>query len=341
MPVSTNSAAVLDYLAKLNAHPRDARIQFEESTHIYTVDGDSNYMSVTTWNHHHFPKFDSKKIISQIVNSRKHKTDPEYKYYMMTAEQIEAMWNANRDGASSSGTNMHYDIECYYNQVEVTNDSIEYAYFRKFLEENPHLLPYRTEWMIYHEDLKIAGSVDMVYRNPDGTLLIYDWKRCKEIVKTNAYGSTATTECVRHLPDTNFWHYALQLNTYKTIIEEKYGAKVVGLCLVCLHPDNANGSYQIINVPFLEKEIAELFDYRRSMVTTGPQGTKDPQGTKVMPPAVKKASTKPIDSYFIKAPSDPKGSKDPTYTKAPTGPPSGGPKSAYKPNGLLINLDTL
>jgi hypothetical protein len=196
--------------------------------------------------------------------------------------------------------------------------------------------------MIYHEDLKIAGSVDMVYRNPDGTLLIYDWKRCKEIVKTNAYGSTATTECVRHLPDTNFWHYALQLNTYKTIIEEKYGAKVVGLCLVCLHPDNANGSYQIINVPFLEKEIAELFDYRRTMLHT--------QGTKVMPPAgvPAGASTKPIDSYFIKgpkdptytkAPTDPKGSKDPTYTKAPTDPK--GAKPAYKPNGLLINLDTL
>jgi hypothetical protein len=241
---------------------------------------------------------------------------------------------------------MHYDIECYYNQVEVTNDSIEYAYFRKFLEENPHLLPYRTEWMIYHEDLKIAGSVDMVYRNPDGTLLIYDWKRCKEIVKTNAYGSTATTECVRHLPDTNFWHYALQLNTYKTIIEEKYGAKVVGLCLVCLHPDNANGSYQIIEVPFLEKEIAELFDYRRSMVTTGPQGAKVmppagppagvPAGAPAGVPAGAKVSTKPIDSYFIKAPTDPKGSKDTTYTKAPTY-----KKPAYKPNGLLINLDTL
>ena len=54
------------------------------------------------------------------------------------------------------------------------------------------------------------------------------------------------------------------------------------------------------------------------------------QGTNVVPPAVKKASTKPIDSYFTKAP------KGPTYTKAPKG-----PKPGYKPNGLLINLDTL
>ena len=164
--------------------------------------------------------------------------------------------------------------------------------------------------MIYHEDLKIAGSVDMVYRNPDGTLLIYDWKRCKEIVKENAYGSTATTACVRHLPDTNFWHYALQLNTYKTIIEDKYGAKVVGLCLVCLHPDNANGSYQIINVPFLEKEIADLFEYRRTMLLP------------------KKAASMLVEESSFH--SDPKGK-----------PLSGGPKQGYKPKGLMIDLGGL
>jgi hypothetical protein len=104
----------------------------------------------------------------------------------------------------------------------------------------------------------------MVYENEDGTLLIYDWKRCKEILKVNAYGGKALTACIRHLEDTNFWHYALQLNTYKTIIEEKYGKKVVGLCLVCLHPNNAD--YQLIPVPFLEKEMVDLFLYRKEML---------------------------------------------------------------------------
>jgi hypothetical protein len=252
-------------LKEKHAHPRDAFIQFEESTHIYTVHGDRSYMSVTTWNHHHFPKFDADKIIKQIIGSRKHKDDPEYKYYLMTASQISDMWNANRDSASSSGTNMHYDIECYYNQIAVHNDSVEYRYFQNFLKENPHLHPYRTEWTIYNEDLKIAGSVDMVYENPDGTLLIYDWKRCKEITKVNAFGGKALTPCIRHLEDTNFWHYALQLNTYKAIIEEKYGKKVTGLCLVCLHPNNDD--YQLIEVPFLEQEMKDLFEYRKEMLS--------------------------------------------------------------------------
>jgi ATP-dependent exoDNAse (exonuclease V) beta subunit len=247
-------------------------------------------MSVTTWNHHHFPKFDADKIIKQIISSKKHKTDPTYKYYQMTAEQIMDMWNANRDGASSAGTNMHYDIECYYNQMEVSNDSIEYRYFQNFLKENPHLHAYRTEWTIYHEELKIAGSVDMIYENPNGTLLIYDWKRCKEIVKENAYGSTATTECIQHLPDTNFWHYALQLNTYKTIIEEKYGKKVVGLCLVCLHPNNAD--YQLIEVPFMEKELVDLFEYRKQMLVKQAQAKPKASAKKSEEKPVSKPSTK-------------------------------------------------
>ena len=35
------------YLANLNPHPRDSHISFDEGPHIYTIDGDSDYMSVT------------------------------------------------------------------------------------------------------------------------------------------------------------------------------------------------------------------------------------------------------------------------------------------------------
>jgi len=255
-----------EYLAHKNVHPRDANISFEEGPHIYTVMGErGTYTSVTTWNHKHFPHFDSDSIIDKMLSSPKMQ-DPEYKYYGMTKEQILAQWNTKRDSSAQAGTNMHYDIECYYNNMPVENNSIEFQYFNNFKSDYPELTPYRTEWMVYYEELKLSGSIDMVFENPDGTIQIYDWKRVQEIVYDTDYKKFATTSCISHLPDTNFWHYSLQLNTYKKILEEKYGKKVTGLYLICLHPDNVNKNYERIELPILEKEMNDLFDLRRKEV---------------------------------------------------------------------------
>ena len=136
-------------------------------------------------------------------------------------QEIKDLWEKNRVEASEAGTKMHYDIECFYNNNTVTNDSIEYLYFTKF-HNSQALKPYRTEWMVYDKELQLAGSIDMLYENEDGTLDICDWKRSKEIKKYNRWQSS-TTECIEHLPDSNFWHYALQLNTYKFLLEKNYG----------------------------------------------------------------------------------------------------------------------
>ena len=161
---------------------------------------------------------------------------------------------------------MHYDIECYYNECPQQNDSIEYEYFTRFREKFSELKPYRTEWMVYHEELRLAGSIDMIYINPDGSLLIYDWKRSKGIEKAPRFNKFAKTECINHLPDTNYWHYCLQLNVYKAILEEKYQQKVSEMYLVCLHPNNKNNSFQRIKVVDLSDEVKQLFQYRKKQL---------------------------------------------------------------------------
>jgi len=282
------------YLQKQNPHPRDDNITFDEGPHIYTIRSivkdddktdqesetrtetnttlepvykyDSGFTSVTTWNHSHFPHFDADKIIDKMMsNSTKWMSN---KYYGMSREEIKAGWELNRDTAAKAGTQMHYDIECFYNDIIPENDSIEYNYFKNFEEARTKeggfgekWKPYRTEWMIYDEELRLSGSVDMIYEDENGVLKIFDWKRSKEIRKSN-YWETATTECISHLPNANYWHYTLQLNTYKAILERNYGKKVDTLCLVCLHPDNKNGNFQMIKVPTLQDEIEDLFEER-------------------------------------------------------------------------------
>jgi ATP-dependent exoDNAse (exonuclease V) beta subunit len=256
-------------LSTLNAHPRDEDISFEEGPHIYTVLGRRNWTtSVTTWNHKHFATFDADAIIDKMMKSKKW-TDPQLnKYYGMTRDQIKEQWDNNRDAASSAGTQMHADIEAYYNNIPVVNDSKEYSFFERFLRDHPELKPFRTEWMVYYDELRLSGSIDMVFENPDGTLLIYDWKRCKEIKNEPEFGKYAITPCISHLPDTNFWHYALQLNMYKRILEDKYGRTVVGLYLVCLHPDNPYQTYERIEVPVLTKEMDDLVALRKEEIKT-------------------------------------------------------------------------
>jgi hypothetical protein len=161
----------------------------------------------------------------------------------------------------------HRDLLDYYSGIEGGIGASEAIQgtppFALFLQDYPHLVPYRTEWLIYDDEVKMSGSIDMVYENlDDGTLSIYDWKRCKSIDKTNGWNKFAITECISHLPDSNFWHYSLQLNTYKTILERNYGKRVSDMYLVRLHPDST--TYQLLKVPVLENEMNDLFELKKN-----------------------------------------------------------------------------
>jgi ATP-dependent exoDNAse (exonuclease V) beta subunit len=211
-----------------------------------------------------------------------------HKYWGLTPEQIKSQWNNNRDAVAGAGTDLHYEIECFNNdkrfQFDYTNKelyeiymsdnkethdskAIEWRYFINFVRDNPHLKPYRTEWTVYHDDVKISGSIDMIYENPDGSLSIYDWKRAKLITRINNFNKFALPPQICHLPDSNFWHYALQLNTYKAIIEQKYGKVVKSLFLVRLHPDAEEKNYELIELPDLSTEIKDLFMERKKQLT--------------------------------------------------------------------------
>jgi ATP-dependent exoDNAse (exonuclease V) beta subunit len=271
-----------------NSHPRDANILFFEKGHKYTIltEPEVKYTSVTTWNHSHFEQFNADKIIDTMMKGKGWKEG--HKYWGLTADQIKAQWNSNKDAVSGAGTDLHFEIECFQNdkrfQFDYTNKelyevymsdnkklhdfkAIEWQYFINFVRDFPQLKPFRTEWLIYDDDVKISGSIDMVYENPDGTLSIYDWKRSKNITRINNFNKFGLPPQICHLPDSNFWHYALQLNTYKAILEKKYGKIIKELFLVRLHPDAEEKTYELIKLPDLSTEIKELFEERKKQIT--------------------------------------------------------------------------
>lgn len=280
-------------LAIDNHHPFDDRITFDEPTHIYTIDGDSSYTSVTTFLHHQFPEFHPGPVAANLLapfyaNGRPNKnayrakaienikaSDPELTdegaisilndttsiHYLREKQAIIDTWSST----STAGTKIHADIEYFYNDEPRPNDSIEYKFFERFhsdfKRDYPQYRPYRTEWTVFYKELKIAGSIDMVYENiEDGTLMIYDWKRVKDI-KYEAYKDECGLGVCSDLPNTNFWHYSLQLNTYKAILESQYGKTVTALRLVRLYPDAS--SYELHECHDLQEKVKLLFDKRR------------------------------------------------------------------------------
>lgn len=247
------------YLKQKNFHERDKHIVFDEKPHLYYVNDVVYRLSVTKFIHSFFPSFNADKVISNMMNGKYWENSI---YFGKTADEIKLEWKNKGLMASSEGTNLHKTIELYYNNELYENNSIEFGYFlnfhRNMIEKNGWE-PYRTEWEIYDEEYKLAGSVDMLYKY-ENEYYIVDWKRCLNIKDTNHFESGFSP--IEHLPNSNKWHYSLQLNTYKYIFEKKYNLKIAGMFLVVLHPDNKD--FIKVDIDNMQEEIKLLLSLKKS-----------------------------------------------------------------------------
>lgn len=242
-----------------NSHQRDKRIVFVEDGHKYYIDGDDNYLSVTTFVHEFFPKFNSDKIIEHV------KKNNNEKYIDLEPEDIKEMWAKNGTESAEAGTLMHLNIELYSNDVPVNDSSPEFEQFLQFRHDFPYLQPYRTEWTLFDTEYRLAGSIDMVYLDTrDGSYNIYDWKRTKDFKNTGFKGEMGFYP-LNHLPNANKWHYFLQLNTYKHLIEKNYDIQIKDLYLCRCHPNNKNG-YELLKSIDLSSEVNEIVNLRKDQV---------------------------------------------------------------------------
>jgi hypothetical protein len=249
-------------LADLNKHERDKRIKFLDKGHKYWIDDDdTDLISCTTFIKKFLNEFDIDAVIDNIMKNEKYNNDPEYKYYRMKEDDIKKLWNDNSKKAMNNGTNLHLDIENFYNGIDIKNESIEYKQFLNFYEDHKKMKIYRTEWLIFSDILKITGAIDAVFIDDNKELILCDWKRSKEINYKN-FNNHKALYPFDHLQDCNYSQYSLQLNLYRIIIETYYGFKVKEMFLVVMHPNNISGNYEKIMVPRMQKESEWLFDIR-------------------------------------------------------------------------------
>ena len=69
-------------------------------------------------------------------------------------------------------------------------------------------------------------------------------------------------EPLDHLPDTNYYHYALQLNIYRFILQSEHSLTANALFLGIFHPSRSEPL--CVQLPLMDDEMHALLEYRNS-----------------------------------------------------------------------------
>ena len=244
----------VETLKKANPFPSDEQIHFDEESHTYSVNGVVVPLSVTGLIHRYVRVFNPSAAIQNMrAETRQTYSDRG----LVTEEDIIRTWNENGKVQRSRGTLMHFHIEQYLNGCVIESPcTLEFEQFLALHEQviQDNQIPFRTELSVYSKSLSIAGQIDAVFKQTDGTFALWDWKRSKLL----RYDSRSQMkEPLDHLADVNAWHYFLQLNIYRRILEEDYGVPVSAMCLGVFHPSRSQPL--CVRVPFMDVEMQLLF----------------------------------------------------------------------------------
>lgn len=249
---------------------RDENIQFLPLEHIYLYKGKERLIPVSSIISYFFTEFDAFKHSERIARQRG-----------VPQGQILEEWDEKNTRSKEIGKFVHKQIAHNYNGLKYQNKyhflytgkyvktdeyidlQREYEQFRLFLDH--HIFtPFETEWSIYDENLKIAGTIDMIHKK--GTLYdIYDWKYSHRIADStgspilfNSYGEKGLRG-LENVQDTEYWKSCLRQNLYKCILEKNYKFRIDKMYLILF--SDKYPSYLKFEVPCMDNEIKIIWDF--------------------------------------------------------------------------------
>jgi len=272
-------------LARVNVHPRDVRIRFDEAAHKYYIDGKRYPSSVSGLVHEYFPSFDAAATIERSYASWKR--NKENKYYNLISYltgvvgfsdelaklEIARTWSAAGARASGAGTDTHLQIELCLNGEAHQADSPEFAQYKAWRETRPTWTPYRTEWSVFSEPELVCGQIDSLWVDEHGAHHMVDWKRVADM-KTEGFRGECGLPPLHKLANSNYGHYVLQQNAYSWMLERCYGISVASMALVQVHPDLL--TFREWPLPRIDAEVNLIMAARRERVAAGDLRVTDP-----------------------------------------------------------------
>ena len=292
-------------LAAFNPHSRDANIFFQAEGHQYILNGTPMRCSVSDVIRSHFSQFDPEYVVATHFASWKE--DAASKYYQLIRylalvekqdeegqrQAIVRLWKAGGKEASETGTALHAQIESYLNDEpddgSGERQKVEFKQFLAFKEDFARgrpVRPYRTEWSVYDEEAGVAGQIDSLWETEDGSLFMVDWKRCSPAGRrpsdpqqplgpdVPAFRDERGLGLCADLPNTKFFHYCVQQNLYKFIVERHYGLRIDRMFLAQFHP--LLEAYNCVAVPDMQDLASRIMAAERAKSCSGTKRSRSP-----------------------------------------------------------------
>jgi hypothetical protein len=236
----------------------DIEKQYDKDLHKYfhpnDKTGNAEYISVTTLIERFF-QFD---ILRYIQREAEKQNRDEIEFFME--------FQTTREEAAILGTELHLQIENYFNKKPFDDGLIEFKYFLNFEKDKiiPRELVFiEAEKKIYYSKFNIAGTVDCLFKSNNGEHVMVDWKRSKKLIvkgtnKPDKRGFQIDIDGLRDMTNSSYFRYCIQQNMYKYILEHEYNILISDMILAVFHENYPN--YHTIKLPVMTNEIKIIFN---------------------------------------------------------------------------------
>lgn len=250
-----------EYLEVLNKAFED--FKFFEEDHHYEYKGQRVGISVTRLIEDYCNEFDAEAVAERVALKEG-----------KTVQQVLDEWEYKNKFACEKGSTCHEYAQSLWSgekwKALIFDESEEYlnavgrirmqalTFYYDYKDKLEHLA---DEFVIGSDEYDIASAIDHLFINKlTGELVLVDYKTNSDIHKNEKYAKDMKIP-ISHLKDFTLNHYYLQLSIYKFIVEKYTRLQVAEMFIVWFSENNDN--YEIIEIPYLKREVEEILENRR------------------------------------------------------------------------------
>lgn len=283
---------------------QNGNVCFNDLNHCYfdVNDESKRYISVTTLIGKYEQKFDKEfwsayktleKLIPKenwtvekksLLNTKKFNKEILSVYNISELEfnkvqqSILDEWDKKNKESCERGTKIHSEIEnSFYNKGrDITLQKFgiggKFECKRDYTDLDLEYGVY-PEYLIYTESndgiLRLAGQIDLIIKQGNEIVLV-DHKTNAEIKKKAGFNTQTKSEAkmkypLNNIPDSNFWHYTLQLSTYAWMLQ-KLNPNFIIKDLILNHYDH-NKNNTLYHCDYLKEDVERMLaDYKKQLI---------------------------------------------------------------------------